>query len=242
MTTEGYTQYRRSAVAEMADWTPDFDMNGVSVSEADRSNGSPLPGDKIARNPKNHDDRWLVAAAYFADNFEPLTTEGSAEVPAGERNELLAWLDRLPAHEHLNWWDYFSDCRACALVTERATTAAAERTRLEARLAEVEAERDLAQRNFDDAAAVVAFGGPLDEAIARARDAEADLAALRAAVRPLVEAARAAFAMSVDADEWCDACMTPDGDHNEPCWAAVMAAALADPAIAALLDQQKEQG
>jgi hypothetical protein len=27
----------------------------------------------IARNPKNHDDQWLVAAAYFADNFEPLT-------------------------------------------------------------------------------------------------------------------------------------------------------------------------
>ena len=30
------------------------------------------PGDMIARNPKNHDDQWLVAAAYFADNFEPL--------------------------------------------------------------------------------------------------------------------------------------------------------------------------
>lgn len=71
-----YKQYRRSAVAEMADWHDGFDMTGVSVSEADRANGSPLLGDKIARNPKNHDDRWLVAAAYFADNFEPLTTEG----------------------------------------------------------------------------------------------------------------------------------------------------------------------
>jgi hypothetical protein len=28
----------------------------------------------IARNPKNHSDRWLVAAAYFADNFEALWT------------------------------------------------------------------------------------------------------------------------------------------------------------------------
>jgi hypothetical protein len=24
----------------------------------------------IARNPKNHDDQWLVAAQYFSDNFE----------------------------------------------------------------------------------------------------------------------------------------------------------------------------
>lgn len=65
-----YKQYRRSAIAEMADWEPDFDMTGVSVSEADKSAGSPKMGDKIARNPKNHDDKWLVAAAYFADNFE----------------------------------------------------------------------------------------------------------------------------------------------------------------------------
>jgi len=26
----------------------------------------------IARNPKNHADQWLVAAKYFADNFEPI--------------------------------------------------------------------------------------------------------------------------------------------------------------------------
>jgi uncharacterized protein YozE (UPF0346 family) len=25
----------------------------------------------IARNPKNHDDQWLVAKQYFEDNFEP---------------------------------------------------------------------------------------------------------------------------------------------------------------------------
>lgn len=67
-----FKQYRRSAVAEMADWHPGFDMTGVSVSEVDQAAGSPKAGDKIARNPKNHADRWLVAAAYFADNFEPL--------------------------------------------------------------------------------------------------------------------------------------------------------------------------
>lgn len=67
-----FKQYRRMAIAEMADWHEDFDMTGVSVSEPDQKNGSPLPGDKIARNPKNHEDKWLVAAAYFADNFEPV--------------------------------------------------------------------------------------------------------------------------------------------------------------------------
>lgn len=70
MTT--YKQYRRSQIAEMADWEPGFDMAGVSVSPVDVAAGSPKAGDKVARNPKNHEDKWLVAAAYFADNFEPL--------------------------------------------------------------------------------------------------------------------------------------------------------------------------
>lgn len=68
-----YRQYKRTAVAEMADWHEGFDMAGVSISEADTKAGSPKPGDKIARNPANHDDRWLVAADYFAANFESRT-------------------------------------------------------------------------------------------------------------------------------------------------------------------------
>ena len=66
-----YREYRRTQKAEMADWHPGFDMAGVSISDADRLAGSPKPGDKIARNPANHNDRWLVAAAYFTANFEP---------------------------------------------------------------------------------------------------------------------------------------------------------------------------
>jgi hypothetical protein len=73
-----FKQYRRSAVAEMADWYEGFDMAGVSVSDEDKKAGSPKVGDKIARNPKNHNDKWLVAAAYFADNFAPLD-EGGGE-------------------------------------------------------------------------------------------------------------------------------------------------------------------
>lgn len=67
-----YRKYRRTAIAEMADWTPGFDMTDVSVSAEDQKAGSPKAGDKIARNPANHADRWLVAAAYAEANFEPL--------------------------------------------------------------------------------------------------------------------------------------------------------------------------
>lgn len=67
-----FKKYRRKQVAEMADWEPGYDMTGVSVAEVDKTAGSPKAGDKIARNPKNHADKWLVAAAYFADNFGPV--------------------------------------------------------------------------------------------------------------------------------------------------------------------------
>ena len=67
-----FKQYRRTQIAEMCVWTSDFDMSRVSVSEVDRKAGSPKSGDMIARNPKNHDDQWLVAAQYFSDNFEAI--------------------------------------------------------------------------------------------------------------------------------------------------------------------------
>jgi hypothetical protein len=68
----GFTQYRRKQIAELRPWQPGEDMTRISVSAADRDAGSPKAGDMIARNPKNHDDQWLVAAQYFADNFEEL--------------------------------------------------------------------------------------------------------------------------------------------------------------------------
>ena len=74
-----YKQYRRTQIAEMADWEPGFNMTGVSVSLPDKQAGSPKLGDKIARNPANHFDMWLVAAAYFEANFEPIEpTEDAA--------------------------------------------------------------------------------------------------------------------------------------------------------------------
>ena len=67
-----FQKYRRTNIAEMRPYVEGEDLSGrVSISESDRENGSPKPGDMIARNPANHDDQWLVAADYFASNFEP---------------------------------------------------------------------------------------------------------------------------------------------------------------------------
>ena len=70
-----YKKYRRTNVAEMEEWNGIDTLlflfeEGVSVSETDEANGSPSFGDMIARNPKNHEDKWLVAKKYFEDNFE----------------------------------------------------------------------------------------------------------------------------------------------------------------------------
>jgi hypothetical protein len=67
-----FKMYRRKCIAELCSWTPDFDMSGVSVSDVDEQNGSPKDGDMIARNPLNHNDKWLVAKLYFENNFEPV--------------------------------------------------------------------------------------------------------------------------------------------------------------------------
>jgi hypothetical protein len=82
-----FKQYRRTQIAEMRPVTEEdiraFEQDKhlhslrdtefkVSVSEVDLANGSPKIGDMIARNPKNHNDQWLVAKQYFEDNFEEL--------------------------------------------------------------------------------------------------------------------------------------------------------------------------
>lgn len=82
-----FNQFRRKQIAELRPVTEsdiyEFKNLGyivshetkdnvieVSISDVDKSNGSPKIGDMIARNPKNHLDQWLVAEKYFNDNFE----------------------------------------------------------------------------------------------------------------------------------------------------------------------------
>jgi hypothetical protein len=68
-----FKQYRRKHIAELRPFQEGEQLSeSVSISQVDRDNGSPKVGDMIARNPKNHDDQWLVAKRYFEDNFEPV--------------------------------------------------------------------------------------------------------------------------------------------------------------------------
>lgn len=67
-----FQQYRRKQIAELRPYEQGENLAGVSISAPDAAAGSPKLGDMIARNPKNHEDRWLVAKQYFADNFEPV--------------------------------------------------------------------------------------------------------------------------------------------------------------------------
>ncbi len=74
---ENFKQYRRKQIAELRPVTDREVMNinldsKISVSQADKDAGSPAIGDMVARNPKNHEDQWLVAKQYFEDNFEEM--------------------------------------------------------------------------------------------------------------------------------------------------------------------------
>ncbi len=65
-----FQPYRRKQIAELRPYVEGEPLTDVSISVEDTKAGSPKVGDMIARNPKNHLDQWLVAAAYFDDNFE----------------------------------------------------------------------------------------------------------------------------------------------------------------------------
>jgi hypothetical protein len=73
--TGGWKKYRRPGLTEMRPWVPADRPGSFSLSAADAENGSPKPGDMIARNPRNHNDRWLVSAAYFFANFAAVDGE-----------------------------------------------------------------------------------------------------------------------------------------------------------------------
>jgi len=66
-----FKKYRRKGLSEMREYVEgEILPSKVSISEADKLNGSPKLGDMIARNPLNHEDQWLVAKDYFEQNLE----------------------------------------------------------------------------------------------------------------------------------------------------------------------------
>ena len=70
-----FEEYIRLGITEMRPVTEEeietmFVNSSISISLADRNNGSPRLGDMIARNSTNHDHQWLVAEKYFIENFQ----------------------------------------------------------------------------------------------------------------------------------------------------------------------------
>lgn len=84
--TPPWAYYRRTGLSEMRPYVPGEDMTGVSVSASDYMllAGNPDPGGFIARNPKNHADKWYVAQAYFEENLEPVAVPVVARDEAAE--------------------------------------------------------------------------------------------------------------------------------------------------------------
>lgn len=68
---ETYNQYRKKQTSEMREYIDGEPMDGISISPEDVKGGSPRKGDMIARNPSNHNDKWLVSEKYFNDNYIP---------------------------------------------------------------------------------------------------------------------------------------------------------------------------
>lgn len=62
--------YKKKQVQEMRPWVEGLPMGLVSVSEADKQNGSPKKGDMIAFSITDPNDRWLVSEQFFKDNYE----------------------------------------------------------------------------------------------------------------------------------------------------------------------------
>jgi len=62
-----WKQYKKIGLSEMRPYVKGEDLTGVSVSDTD----TPFNDmGMIARNPKNHADKWYVARKYFEDNLE----------------------------------------------------------------------------------------------------------------------------------------------------------------------------
>ena len=62
--------YRKKELQELIPLVEGLPMGLVSISDADKKNGSPKKGDMIAFNPKDGTDMWLVSEQDYKDNYE----------------------------------------------------------------------------------------------------------------------------------------------------------------------------
>lgn len=69
LSEESFREFKRKDSAELRPYEEGEDLGDVSISAADRRNGSPKKGDMIARNPDDHSDQWLVARRFFKKHY-----------------------------------------------------------------------------------------------------------------------------------------------------------------------------
>lgn len=93
-----FKKYKRTNLAELRPVTnveiATGKVEGVSISDVDRENGSPKVGDMIGRNPENHDDKWLISADYAATNF--------AELDGELAGNIIKFFSKRKGFDH--WW------------------------------------------------------------------------------------------------------------------------------------------
>lgn len=96
--TPPWAYYRRTGLSEMRPYIPREPLAAISVSAPDMDTITRAliegrdPGGYVARNPKNHADKWYVTQTYFDEHLEPADTparDDAAELRAeveGYRN------------------------------------------------------------------------------------------------------------------------------------------------------------
>jgi hypothetical protein len=62
-------EYRKKDVTPMHPYVAGEDLTGVSISDVDKTNGSPKEGDMIAHDANNPTDRWLVSKEFFENKY-----------------------------------------------------------------------------------------------------------------------------------------------------------------------------
>lgn len=67
---KNWKKYQKKQLQEMRPYIPCELLEGVSISQADKDNGSPKEGDMIARNANDPNDMWLVAKKFFEENYQ----------------------------------------------------------------------------------------------------------------------------------------------------------------------------
>jgi len=59
--------FERRGIVEARPYVPGEKVTGVLIS---RDDTLPVEGDMIARTQDNHDEQWLIAKAFFAQNYK----------------------------------------------------------------------------------------------------------------------------------------------------------------------------